>query len=154
MGEAYPDLYAAVGVHSGLACGSANDVASAFNAMRGAGRHKGSTAPAVAKPTIVFHGDKDATVHPCNGAKVIARVAGNTNSQVRTERKTTSQGYSFSHSVHRDASGLGVLELWELHGAGHSWSGGNPAGSFTSEHGPDASKEMLRFFLQHRLSSA
>lgn len=150
MGEAYPDLYAAVGVHSGLACGSANDVASAFNAMRGAGRNTGNGAPPAAKPTIVFHGDRDATVHPSNGAKVIARVAENMNSQVRTERKTASQGYSFSHSVHRDASGLNVLELWELHGAGHTWSGGSLAGSFTSEEGPDASKETLRFFLQHR----
>ncbi|WP_045836382.1 PHB depolymerase family esterase [Hyphomicrobium sp. 99] len=150
MGEAYPDLYAAVGVHSGLACGSANDVASAFNAMRGGGGNTGSGAPAAAKPTIVFHGDRDATVHPSNGAKVIARVAGDANFRMRTERKTSSQGYSFSHAVHRDASGLSILELWELHGAGHSWSGGSPAGSFTSQDGPDASKEMLRFFLQHR----
>lgn len=150
MGEAYPDLYAAVGVHSGLACGSANDVSSAFNAMRGEGSNTGSRALAAAKPTIVFHGDRDTTVHPCNAAKVIARGAGDTNSSMRTERKTTSEGHSFSHSVHRDASGLSILELWELHGAGHSWSGGSPAGSFTNEKGPDASKEMLRFFLQHR----
>ncbi|SFV37090.1 extracellular catalytic domain type 1 short-chain-length polyhydroxyalkanoate depolymerase [Hyphomicrobium facile] len=149
MGEAYPELYAAVGVHSGLACGSAEDVASAFNAMRGLGKDVGSGASGAIKPTIVFHGDRDATVHPSNGAKVIARVAGNTNFQVRTERKTTSQGYSVSHSVHRDAFGLNILELWELHGGGHSWSGGSSAGSFTSD-GPDASKEMLRFFLEHR----
>lgn len=154
MGETYPDLYAAIGVHSGLACGLAHDITSAFNAMRGAGRDTGSRASASVKPTIVFHGDRDATVHPCNGAKVIARVSGDTTPKMRTERKKSPKGHSFSHSVHRDAAGLSVLELWELHGAGHSWSGGSPAGSFTSEDGPDASKEMLRFFLQHRLSKS
>jgi poly(hydroxyalkanoate) depolymerase family esterase len=153
MGEVYSDLYAAVGVHSGLACGSAHDVASAFTAMRGGGNKIISRAPPLlAKPTIVFHGDKDATVHPCNGAKVIARVAAEANFQTQTVRKSSPTGDSFSHTVHRDASGVGILELWELHGAGHCWSGGSPAGSFTSPDGPDASNEMLRFFLEHRLS--
>jgi poly(hydroxyalkanoate) depolymerase family esterase len=154
MGEVYPDLYAAVGVHSGLACGSAHDMASAFNAMSGVGKNPGSRASAPVKPTIVFHGDRDTTVHPCNGAKVIARGSGDTNLETRTEHKSSPEGHTFSHSVHRDASGLSVLELWELHGAGHSWSGGSPAGSFTSQDGPDASKEMLDFFLRHRLSKS
>ena len=145
MGEVYSDLYAAVGVHSGLACGSAHDVTSAFTAMRGGGNDKNIAVAIPAKPTIVFHGDRDATVHPCNGAKVIARVAAETKFETQTVRKSTLTGHSFSHTVHRDASGLGVLELWELHGAGHSWSGGSPAGSFASADGPDASNEMLRF---------
>ncbi len=154
MGETYPDLYAAVGVHSGLACGSAHDVMSAFNAMRGTGRHTVSRASASVKPTIVFHGDRDTMVHPCNGAKVIARVGGETHLKTETERKRSPKGSTFSHSVHRDVAGLSVLELWELHGAGHAWAGGSLAGSFTSEDGPDASKEMLRFFLQHCLSKS
>jgi poly(3-hydroxybutyrate) depolymerase len=83
---------------------------------------------------------------------VIARLSGDTALKMHTERKSSPEGRSFSHSVHRDASGLGILELWELHGGGHAWSGGSAAGSFTSQDGPDASKEMLRFFLQHRLS--
>jgi poly(hydroxyalkanoate) depolymerase family esterase len=150
MGEVYSDLYAAVGVHSGLACGSAHDVTSAFTAMRGGGKDINSPASVSAKPTIVFHGDKDATVHPCNGAKVISRLAGNANFEMQTVRKSSPTGNSFSYTVHRVASGL--VELWELHGAGHAWSGGSPAGSFTSADGPDASKEMLSFFLKHRLS--
>jgi poly(hydroxyalkanoate) depolymerase family esterase len=152
MGEVYPDLYAAVGVHSGLACGSAHDVTSAFTAMRGGGNRSNTRAGLPAKPTIVFHGDRDATVHPCNGARVISRIAADANLRTQTVRRTSPTGTSFSHTVHRDASGVGVLELWELHGAGHSWSGGSPAGSFTSADGPDASKEMLNFFLKHRLS--
>lgn len=152
MGEVYSDLYAAVGVHSGLACGSAHDVTSAFTAMRGARNMSNTRAALPAKPTIVFHGDRDATVHPCNGAQVISRIAADANLRTQTVRKSSPTGTSFSHTVHRDASGVGVLELWELHGAGHSWSGGSPAGSFTSADGPDASKEMLNFFLKHRLS--
>jgi poly(hydroxyalkanoate) depolymerase family esterase len=152
MGEVYPDLFAAVGVHSGLACGLAYDMPSAFNAMRGAAGDTVGRASASLKPTIVFHGDRDATVHPCNGAKIIARVSGHANLRMSAERKSSLTGHSYSQSVHRDASGISILELWDLHGAGHTWSGGSPAGSFTSQDGPDASKEMLRFFLQHRLS--
>jgi poly(hydroxyalkanoate) depolymerase family esterase len=153
MGETYPDLYAAVGVHSGLACGVAHDMPSAFSAMSGSKNGGSSTRSGNSsfKPTIVFHGDNDSTVHPCNGAHVIDRASGDTKIEMRTEQRSATNGHSFSRSVHRDESGMTVLELWELHGAGHYWSGGNPAGSFASEDGPDASAEMLRFFLQHRL---
>jgi poly(hydroxyalkanoate) depolymerase family esterase len=154
MGNAYPDLYAAVGVHSGLPCGSAYDLPSALNAMRGAGKNMARRATASLKPTIVFHGDRDTTVHPSNGARVIAQVGGEALAEMRTERETSPKGDSFTRSIHRSADGCSVLELWELHGAGHAWSAGSPAGSFTSPDGPDASKEMLRFFLQHRLPSS
>ena len=79
MGETYPDLYAAVGVHSGLACGAAHDMPSAFSAMRGqAVAQNGDQGRAGMQPmpTIVFHGDQDSTVHPNNGSKVIERAVG------------------------------------------------------------------------------
>ncbi len=149
MGETYPDLYAGVGVHSGLACGAARDLPSAFAAMRGdapvrgapVGKDGGHTVP-----TIVFHGDRDTTVHPRNGAAVIARAGGDV--QVLSEPQAGQRG-KFTRSVRRDASGRSVLELWEIHGAGHAWSGGSSAGSFTDPSGPDATREMLRFFLEH-----
>jgi poly(hydroxyalkanoate) depolymerase family esterase len=153
MGEAYPDLYAAVGVHSGLACGSARDLPSAFAAMRGQASIKGVDAPRASTrlmPTIVFHGDLDKTVHPCNGTKVIARATADNQFCGTTVRKNTASGDGYSHSVQRDADGQSVLELWELHGAGHAWSGGSPAGSYTSPAGPNATEEILRFFLEHR----
>ena len=152
MGEAYPDLYAAVGVHSGLACGAARDLPSAFAAMRGGPLHAGtgSTHPgAQSLPTIVFHGDQDTTVHPRNGAGVIARANGGGRLDAAAETGAASAGHRYSRSIQRDASGRSVLELWEVHGAGHAWSGGNPAGSFTDPRGPDATREMLRFFLEH-----
>ena len=153
MGETYPDLYAGVGVHSGLACGAARDLPSAFAAMRGDAPVRGAAGSGDAGhtvPTIVFHGDRDTTVHPRNGAAVIARAGGDV--QVLSEAQAAQRG-KFTRSVRRDADGRSVLELWEIHGAGHAWSGGSAAGSFTDPSGPDATREMLRFFLEHARAS-
>lgn len=164
LGEAYPDLYAAVGVHSGLACGAAADMFSAFAAMRGDGAPReplrpsnssgprGRTSPNLR--TIVFHGDRDSTVHPRNGAEVIARANTRDDLQTTVEQGRVDAGHTYTRSIQRDASGRGVLEQWVVHGAGHAWSGGSPAGSFTDPHGPDATKEMLRFFLGHGPAAA
>ncbi len=157
MGEAYPDLYAAVGVHSGLACGAARDLPSAFAAMSGNGPARVGTRVATravqtshAVPTIVFHGDRDTTVHPRNGAEVIARAGG----EVQTELEAQPTLGRFTRSIRRDSTGRSIVELWEIHGAGHAWSGGSAAGSFTDPSGPDATREMLRFFLDHARQSA
>jgi poly(hydroxyalkanoate) depolymerase family esterase len=153
MGEIYPDLYAAVGVHSGLACGSAHDMPSAFSAMRGqAVAQNGDQGRAGMQPmpTIVFHGDQDSTVHPNNGSKVIERAVGGAVLKDAITQKTAESGHRYSHTIKCDDAGRSILELWELHGAGHAWSGGSPAGSFTSTDGPNATEEMLRFFLEHR----
>ena len=154
MGETYPDLYAGVGVHSGLACGAARDLPSAFAAMRGDAPVRGAPGSGDAGhtvPTIVFHGDRDTTVHPRNGAAVIARAGGDV--QVLSEPQAAQRG-RYTRSVRRDADGRSVLELWEIHGAGHAWSGGSAAGSFTDPSGPDATREMLRFFLEHARARA
>lgn len=154
MGETYPDLYAAVGVHSGLACGAARDLPSAFAAMSGRGPVRGSPSGVHTRrrhvlPTIVFHGDRDTTVHPRNGREVIARANTGEHSDASVEREMVSSGRRYTRSIKRDAGGRSVLEQWEIHGAGHAWSGGNLVGSFTDPKGPDATKEMLRFFLEH-----
>jgi poly(hydroxyalkanoate) depolymerase family esterase len=162
MGATYPDLYAAIGVHSGLACGAANDLPSAFAAMRqgdlaGASESDDISAglgdgPAV--PTIVFHGDRDTTVHPRNGNHVIARSMRTTNSQKKVHHGRIPGGHAYTRTIHTDASGRAMLEHWEIHGAGHAWSGGSTAGSYTDPRGPDAAREMLRFFLEHSLPTA
>jgi poly(hydroxyalkanoate) depolymerase family esterase len=159
MGAAYPDLYAAIGVHSGLACGAASDVTSAFAAMRqgefpSPSRDGDSVAVAASGPTvptIVFHGDRDITVHPRNGDHVIAQSKGTTNAQTRVQRGQIAGGHAYTRTLHIDASGRSILEHWEIHGAGHAWSGGSPAGSYTDSRGPDATREMLRFFLEHQI---
>jgi poly(hydroxyalkanoate) depolymerase family esterase len=160
MAAAYPDLYAAVGVHSGLACGSARDMPSAFVAMRqgGAGTRRrpaaGATSSQIGRtvPTIVFHADRDTTVHPDNGDYVLAQ-AGATAGDLATmvERgQVPNGGRTFTRILHHASDcGTAVLEQWTVHGGGHAWSGGSPEGSFTDPRGPDASREMLRFFLDH-----
>jgi len=148
MGSAYPDLYAAVGVHSGLACGAARDMPSAFVAMRqgGAPQNGGAKQPV---PTIVFHGDRDTTVNPVNGDRVIAQSKAGSDLQSNVSRGQAPGGISYTRTVASDDSGHPMLEHWVLHGAGHAWSGGSPAGSYTEPKGPDASREMMRFFLEH-----
>lgn len=151
MGSAYPDLYAAVGVHSGLACGAAHDLQSALHAMKQGGVPKGrsSKTPRVI-PTIVFHGDRDATVSSRNGDEVLAAAGAGTaiDVEISTEKGVAPAGRAYSRTLHRDRAGKIVFEDWRIHGAGHAWSGGAPAGSYTDPRGPDASREMVRFFLQ------
>lgn len=152
MAATYPDLYAAVGVHSGLAHGAATDMPSAFAAMRNGGtvtvqeRRSGRLVP-----TIVFHGDQDSTVHPRNGDQVIAqaRASGPAGLQPTATvlRGQAPGGRSFSRTLHADPDGRSILEQWVIHGAGHAWAGGSTAGSYTDPEGPDAGREMLRFFL-------
>ncbi len=146
LGEAYPDIFAAVGVHSGLAVGAAKDVNSAFSAMKsGAASTLKSNGKTV--PTIVFHGDKDVTVHPVNGEQAVQSSAGSAAATVSTG---TDNGRSFTRSVYA-TDGRVVAEHWTVQGAGHAWSGGSAKGSYADAKGPNATKEMLRFFLVNKL---
>jgi poly(hydroxyalkanoate) depolymerase family esterase len=154
MGATYDDLYAAVGVHSGLACGAANDLPSALLAMRQGGGfdHQAVSADGPAVPTIVFHGDRDSTVHPSNGDQVIRQFIKTTSTERNVYRGQVAGGHAYTRTVHSDPSGRHVFEHWRIHGAGHAWSGGSSVGSYTDPRGPDATKEMVRFFLQHSLA--
>ena len=160
MAATYPDLYAAVGVHSGLAVGAATDMPSAFAAMQG-GATTAPPQPGTATagdegrmvPTIVFHGDQDRTVNPRNGDQVIAQARSAATDGLQAtataQQGQAAGGRAYRRTTHADAAGRAVLEHWVIHGAGHAWAGGSPAGSYTDPQGPDASREMLRFFLEH-----
>jgi poly(hydroxyalkanoate) depolymerase family esterase len=169
MGATYPDLYAAVGVHSGLAPGAAQDLASAFSAMQGGGvsktprdestgRSSGSSEMSV--PVIVFHGDRDTTVHPRNAEQLLAHyrrvdstpgsrnTAGELVPPVAVRKGQVPDGHAYTRATQRDAEGRPIMEQWIIHGLGHAWSGGGSSGSYTDAKGPDASAEMVRFFGQ------
>jgi poly(hydroxyalkanoate) depolymerase family esterase len=153
MGETYPDLYAGVGIHSGLAYGSANDVMSAFAAMRGdtsvAPRAKGCASSRAEQRvrTIVFQGNADRIVHPSNADRIIAQAAADVPSHHSRRERVFTNGRSYIRTIVADADGTSVLEYWLIEGAGHAWSGGHPSGSYTDANGPHASTEMVRFFL-------
>lgn len=104
----------------------------------------------------MFHGDGDRTVNPLNGEQVVAQVAAQGKAAAKLAVNITSGqaagGISYTRQVHSDDTGRSVLEHWVLHGAGHAWSGGSRSGSYTEPRGPDASREMVRFFLQENLS--
>jgi poly(hydroxyalkanoate) depolymerase family esterase len=146
MGAAYPDMFEAVGVHSGLACGAATDIPSAFAAMRAGARPDLPKRSAVR--TIVFHGDRDLTVNSVNGDQVIAQSNSTAKLRISVSQGESAGGARYSRTVHTNASGDEVLEQWVVHGLGHAWSGGSPDGSYTDTRGPDASREMVRFFFQ------
>jgi len=155
MGATYPEVYVAIGVHSGLPYQSATDVASAFAAMRGDPGMRGcgqrKPRPATNKGprmrTIVFHGDADRIVHPSNAAKIILAQT-KIDDNLKRARSRSSASRAYTRTVARDKTGSAVVEQWLIHGSGHAWSGGSPDGTYTDPHGPDASHEMLRFFLE------
>jgi poly(hydroxyalkanoate) depolymerase family esterase len=168
LGQTYPEIFSAVGVHSGLPYGSAHDVPSALAAMKG-GRsgmpglqnaevQRPSRPEALASaPLIVFHGDRDHTVQHSNAAQIVeqaqrAQAANGAQPalRVQTQRGAGTGGRSFTRTVHTDAQGRSMIEAWTLHGAGHAWSGGHASGSYTDAAGPDASAEMVRFFMATR----
>jgi poly(hydroxyalkanoate) depolymerase family esterase len=166
LGETYPELFAGVGAHSGLPYGSAHDVPSALAAMKGGRRGMpglknvaGAAATPRRKavqavPIIVFHGDRDHTVQQTNGEHIVQQArdahcaqTGDAGLQVSTQSGVASGGGRFSRTVHTDTDGQVRIESWTLHGAGHAWSGGHASGSYTDGTGPDASAEMVRFFM-------
>ena len=159
MAAAYPELYAATGIHSGLAYRSATDLASAFAAMRG-GSSPIQAAPMQAPQarrangangrvrTIVFHGASDRTVHPSNAEAILAGArAGLSDLAHEMQHDGIAGGRAYTRTVITDANGVSHAEYWEIDGLGHAWSGGSPDGTYTDPRGPDASREMVRFFL-------
>ncbi|RYZ04739.1 MAG: PHB depolymerase family esterase [Comamonadaceae bacterium] len=150
LGRAYPDLFAAVGVHSGLPTGAANDLMSALAAMRSGPATAAPSTRSAMPPLIVFHGDADGTVHVRNGAALVDGALGGVAASPAPARSGRSAaGRAYTRTDHPATAEHAAIEHWLLHGAGHAWSGGSATGSYTDPAGIDASAEMLRFFLAH-----
>jgi poly(hydroxyalkanoate) depolymerase family esterase len=149
MAATYSDLYAAVGIHSGMPYGAAQNFLAAIAAMKD-GAAIGARLPSKRIPLIVFHGDQDLMVNARNGEQLVSQWLGGP-APDRTQDTSTAQaaegnGRAFTRTRYRDGAGRPMAENWLVHDAGHAWSGGGSAGSFADAAGPDASREMLRFF--------
>lgn len=147
LGQTHPEVFAAVGAHSGLPFGAAKDVASAFAAMGGTGEPTERHAQA-ATPTIVFHGTQDKTVHPLNGERIATATLAAGPVQTLVDRMSGTAGNRrYRREITALPDGRVLVEHWVIDGLGHAWSGGKPGGSYADPQGPDASAEMVRFFL-------
>jgi poly(hydroxyalkanoate) depolymerase family esterase len=149
MAATYSELYAAVGIHSGMPFAAVQNFFAAIAAMKD-GAAIGARLPSKCIPLIVFHGDQDTMVNSRNADQIItqwlgAPALGRQKSSMAQAREGNSR--AFTRTTYRDAAGHTLAENWLVHDAGHAWSGGGAAGSFTDAAGPDASREMLRFFL-------
>ncbi len=151
LGRVYPDIFSAIGVHSGLPYGAAYSVPSALTAMAGRGSRKNSGQAQKNLRTIVFHGAADNTVHPLNGEHVADDAKPDTSVKASKTNKTGSRnGRKYDATIWMDTNKAHVSEHWTIQGLGHAWSGGNAGATFSDPKGPDASAEMIRFFFKSR----
>lgn len=148
LAHAYPEIFAAVGCHSGLPINAARDKGSAVLAIK---QGWPGTRLVDAIPTIVFHGEEDKVVTPRNGRLVALRALETYRPLATVEKRgAVADGRAYIRTQHRIGRGRAYVEHWLIKGSGHAWSGGSRTGRFVDPSGPDASREMLRFFLKHK----
>ena len=166
MAVAYPERFASIALHSGMAWRPATDVMSALTVMaRGAADADTLGAAALAAmgdrarvvPAMVVHGAKDVVLNPANGRQATQQWLVTNSRALRGAPLTVSRktgettGYHWTRTCHAPVPGPCVVEEWVIEELGHAWSGGSSAGTYTDEHGPDITAEMLRFFGEHPL---
>ncbi len=172
LGGHFPDLYAAIGLHSGGPFGHgvpgcvgtylpiAAPEALAARAFSAQGEHRRVL------PVIAFHGDADKTVPYECGQEAVEqwRLTNNTTlaaqgvpepipatpSNFGEGVAQVAQGHRFTvRTWELPNSPCPVLQSWTVHGEGHFWSGGSPdarSAQFTDPRGPNASELAWEFF--------
>lgn len=156
---AYPGVFAAAGVHSGIAYGAATSLGDAMRAMGAGAADPVSLPSAVVKgmggrryfPAIVFQGAADKSVKVINASQVVAQLsklhAGRGLRKLAETRGISEGGYHFTKTVYGNRRPL--IEEWIVDELGHAWSGGSSDGTYTDPKAPDASREIVRFLLDH-----
>ena len=161
LAATYPEVFAAVGVHSAPAYRSATSGGRALGAMRGRGAVVTPLAGARMAPLIVFQGTGDRVVHARSGTLVAeqwlaydaARSAGPGDphriTRSRAAARRSADGRRYTVTRWYSARGRKQLEYWRVEGLGHAWSGGLADGSYSDSRGPRASTAMWQFFAAH-----
>ena len=149
LASTYPHQFEAVGLHSALPYGAATSLGNALTAMKGTSKleRAPSERDEVRSRRIVFHGSSDTTVHPSNGERIANQARQNSSLLTETAYTNHVNGRDVTRIILEDESGTPVIERWIISGGGHAWFGGNGQGSYTDQKGPNASREMVRFFL-------
>lgn len=184
LGATYPDLFAAIGVCSGVAYRAATGVAGALLAQtRGSPDPYAQAVAAVDAmgsykrpvPVMVFQGTADLTVAPINAEHLIAQwwytnrlAQGHTvtpdgldtpNSPdnvaippvTQTRSAVAAGGRHYTEYRYQQPDNAGTLVYYRVEGMPHCWPGGAAGASFTDPKGPDASRLLVDFFVQHRM---
>ena len=170
----YPDLYAAIGIHSGapytgpeLGCFPGG--ADTADTAKLAGDALDAMGPrARVMPVIVIHGDADPAVPYRCGRQAIAQWLGVDNAVLQREHRpgvpgspggsrdaVVPGGHGYTVLSYADGSGCVVAQLLTVHGMGHYWSGGSadPASArYSDPRGPSAAAASWAFFSRWGLS--
>jgi poly(hydroxyalkanoate) depolymerase family esterase len=159
----HPELFAALGLHSGPLYGAGHSTMGALGVMKHGASHRVDSAieevlqrspgfPAM--PTMLIQGEADHVVHPVNQAQLtrqamlLNRLPHGGRVDVATREGTRRSKPHRIHDVYSDRKlMLRVAQVAELK---HAWSGGDDRLAFNSSAGPDASKMLLDFFSNHR----
>jgi poly(hydroxyalkanoate) depolymerase family esterase len=175
LGATYPDIFAAIGVHSGIEYQAVTNIISSLKVMRRGGpdpvkqgqrAYEAMGSHKRIMPTIVFQGTHDRIVPPINGDQVVQQwmqtnhlasqgqyVADFHHPTIATSGQVPG-GYSYTVSTWKDHVGREIQQYWKILELGHAWSGGNPAVSYTDPRGPNASEAMYQFFMKHTMGGA
>lgn len=148
LAESYPEIFSKVALHSGLERGAAHDVMSAFAAMKGNVAARRDRVSGHFSRKLIIHGTADATVHASNGDRLFAVMRSRYPNSSILVSEIRSAGKTAMRQTLIDSSGRVQAEYMPIDGGGHAWSGGDSTGSFTDPEGPDASREIVSFFLR------
>jgi poly(hydroxyalkanoate) depolymerase family esterase len=160
-------LFAACAIHSGVMYGVASSPMQAVSVMQsGASPASIDKArrllhevgePEVTVPTLVIHGDRDATVNPLNADQIIVQLKERTEFidpsmgklLASGERLIDDGGRAYRQQDYTQ-QGRSILRKILVQGLGHAWSGGDSRYEFNDAGGPDATQLILDFVMPHR----
>lgn len=169
LGALYPDVFAAVGVHSGIPYSAAATLSCTIGVLSGGAERpeSGATIAYHAQgrrhrimPLVVVQGDEDGRVAAVNAERLIRQFAqlndladdgdGENQSMDAVADATADEqkpdGRSYQIIRYHDARGREIMRKLVVAGMGHAWSGGPAGEKYSDPGGPDVTSSLWRFF--------
>ncbi len=145
LGARYPERFAAVAMHSGVAPGAAHSAATAVRAMQGRGKLAPLPTSATLPPLLVIQGSADGVVAPANGRAAAQWWADASGAQATAARTVQRGQRRAAHVVDFRLGASIAVTLCEISGLGHAWSGGAAGQPYSDAMGPDATRMIWAF---------